>query len=258
MDARSKHLRRQIILTALAGGRGHIGPAFSLVEILRVLFDDVMRYDPHNPKWEERDRLILSKGHGYLALYALLADKGFFPESELWNFGHAGALLGVHPSRHIPGVEFDTGSLGHGLSLGCGMAKAKRNRRVFVVLGDGECQEGAVYEAAQYARKHELDDLTAIIDGNGMQASGKTQNFEWLFDQWVSFGWSVHEIDGHSIDQLQTSLILYGGERPLIIIAHTVKGKGITAIENNLAWHHKSKLTAEDGRWLLEGLEAYE
>jgi transketolase len=261
LDARSKHLRRLILRAFAAGGQGHIGPAFSLVEILRVLYDDVMVYDPKVPQLEERDRFILSKGHGYLALYALLADKGFIPLSELDNFCHAGALLGVHPSRHIPGVEFDTGSLGHGLSLGCGIAKAKPKRRVYVVMGDGECDEGAVWEAALYASKHKLGNLTVLVDCNGMQASGETgriQPLGKLSDKWFTFGFGVVDVAGHNLSEIYSTLTYpIQSDYPLAIICHTVKGKGIAACENNPAWHHKSKVTPKEIKALYVGLENY-
>ena len=259
LDNRSKHLRRQIIRMLAAGGQGHLGPAFSLVEIMRVLYDDVLRYDATNPKWQERDRFILSKGHGYMALYAMLADKGFIPESELDRFCQPGGILAVHPSRHIPGVEMDTGSLGHGLSIGAGIAKMLPERRVYVVLGDGECDEGAVWEAALYASKHWLSNLTAIVDCNGMQASGPTnivQPTGMLDDKFCSFGWRTTVIDGHDLGELRSALQYpVRSEYPLAIIARTVKGKGIAACENNPAWHHKGRLTPEDIQALYEGLE---
>jgi transketolase len=243
-----------------AAGQGHIGPAFSLVEILRVLYDDVMKYDPTNPRWEERDRLILSKGHGYLSLYAMLVDKGFFPNSELDKFCQAGAMLGVHPSRHIPGVEFDTGSLGHGLSLGAGIAKAKPDRRVYVVIGDGECDEGQIWEAALYAAKHKLDNLTVMIDCNGMQASGKTkevQPLEPLIYKWQGFEWGVLVADGHSVNEIKTKLGIGFYHMPLVLICQTIKGKGATMCENNPTWHHKSRVTPEEVQALYDGLEVY-
>ena len=168
LDERSKHLRRQIVRVLASAGRGHLGPALSLVEILRVLFDDVMRYDASNPSWPERDRFILSKGHGCIALYVMLHDKGFITERDLWNVCRFDALLGGHPEARIPGVEVSTGALGHGLSVGVGMAlDAKRKglkHRIYVVLGDGECDEGSVWEAAMSAAKHGLDNLVVLVD----------------------------------------------------------------------------------------------
>src|SRR5271170_4367923 len=168
LDERSLALRRRLIDVLARARRGHLGSAFSVLEIVRVLFDHVLRYDPKNPRWDGRDRFILSKGHGCLAHYALLAEKGFFPEKELDRFCEFGALLGGHPEYGIPGVEASTGSLGHGLPIAVGMAIAaridKKAHRVIAVLGDGECEEGSVWEAAMCAAKYRLSNLTAIVD----------------------------------------------------------------------------------------------
>src|ERR1700693_1879447 len=177
LDARSRKLRQTIIKVIQAGNRGHVGSAFSLVEILRVLYDDVLKYDAFNPRWPERDRCILSKGHGCLALYAILADKGFFPPDVLATFCAHDSILGGHPEYGmVPGVEASTGALGHGVSIGIGMAIANRVRksapRVFVVRGDCELDEGSVWEAAMAASKHGLDSLTAIVDYNKFQSYG--------------------------------------------------------------------------------------
>ena len=170
LDERSKHLRRQIVRVLEGGGRGHLGTSLSLVEILRVLFDSVLRYDAKKPKWPERDRFILSKGHGCIALYVLLQEKGFFPEEELVKFCKFDGILGGHPDPKVPGIEVSTGSLGHGLPIAVGMAVAAQRRgakhRVITVLGDGECDEGSVWEAAMSASKHRLDNLVAIVDYN--------------------------------------------------------------------------------------------
>ena len=179
LDRRSKDLRKEVLRAFGAGNRGHLGSAFSLVELLRVLYDDVLRFDPERPLWEGRDRMILSKGHGCLALYAILADKGFFPREELARFCKPDGILGGHPEfGKVPGVEASTGSLGHGLSLGVGMALALRARpgagRVFVVDSDGECNEGSLWEAALSAAKHRLDNLTVLVDYNHMQSYGTT------------------------------------------------------------------------------------
>ena len=261
LDERSKHLRRQIIRTLEAGGRGHVGPSFSLVEILRVLYDDVLLYRADDPKWPERDRLILSKGHGCLALYVLLAEKGFFREDELWHFCKADGLLGGHPEHHIPGVECSTGSLGHGLSLGVGMALAQRlagsGGRTFVVCGDGEINEGSVWEAALCAGKHRLSNLTVIIDYNKRQSYGPTdevQPLEPLSEKWRSFGFYSTLVDGHSCESIRLGLSVYS-DRPKALIAHTVKGKGVPAIENHPQWHHKDNFTSEDARMLMEALQ---
>ena len=264
LDARSLELRRQAIRVLKAGRRGHLGAAFSLIEIVRVLYDDVLRHDPEDPDWSDRDRCILSKGHGCIAQYVLLAEKGFFPESELWGFCSTDGLLGGHPEHHIPGVEASTGSLGHGLSLGIGMALAarydRRDSRTFVILGDGECNEGSIWEAAMCASKHGLDSLTVLIDYNHYQSSGSTydiQDLEPFVAKWQSFGWGALDINGHDVGELRRVLgaLPNVASRPTAIICHTVKGKGISFAENNLEWHHKSKITDEQIGSLLAELE---
>ena len=256
LDQRSLELRRMVVAALAGGRRGHLGSALSLIEILRVLYDDVLRVDPDEPRWRLRDRCILSKGHGCLGLYAILADKGFFDRAELERFCHFDALLGGHPEApRIPGVEASTGALGHGLSIAIGMALAarlqRRDSRVFVVLGDGELNEGAVWEAAMCAGKHRLSHLTAIVDYNKHQSYGPTsevQELEPLGDKWRSFGFSVREIDGHDVIQLGDvfARLPFHPQRPSAVICHTVKGKGVSFAENNMAWHHKSKLGPEE------------
>jgi transketolase len=255
LDERSKHLRRLIVRALDGGGRGHIGSSMSLVEIMRVLYDDVLRYRPLEPKWHERDRMILSKGHGCLALYVLLADKGFIPVEALDTFCRRDSILGGHPeAAKIPGVEASTGSLGHGLSFGLGMALAarieRRDTRVFVVMGDGEINEGSVWEAALCAGKHRLTHLTAIIDYNKVQSAGPTreiQDLEPLTDKWRAFGFAVEEVDGHDVAALSSLFrrLPLASDRPSAIICHTVKGKGLPFAEHDANWHHKAKIPAE-------------
>jgi transketolase len=256
VDERSRYLRRLVVRMLQKARRGHVGSAFSVIDILRVLYDDVLRFDASNPRWMDRDRCILSKGHGCLALYALLADKGFFPEAELDRVCAADGILGGHPdATKVPGVEASTGALGHGLSIGLGMALhlrlAKVASRVFVILGDGECNEGSVWEAAMCAGKHRLANLTAIIDYNKHQAYGSTrevQDLEPFSDKWQAFGFAVREVDGHDVDSLRdtfTRLPLNFG-KPTAIIAHTIKGKGVSFAENNMKWHHKNKVTDQE------------
>ena len=285
MDKRSKYLRKLIIRQLKGGRRGHPGGALSLVEILRVLYDDILIFDSKNPKWKRRDRFILSKGHGCPALYAILADKGFFPLSTLSTFCQSDAILGGHPEHNIPGVEISTGSLGHGLPIGVGMALAlwakfkvpwpgrqgrqsskfkDRNKfpRVFVLMGDGETNEGSVWEAALSAGKHKLSNLTVLIDYNKMQAYGATsniQNLEPFTDKWKAFGFAVREVDGHDIAELTKILkkLPLDYDKPSAIICHTVKGKGIKPAENNPSWHHKRGLTDEDIKSLYKALEEY-
>jgi len=266
LDDRSKALRRTIIRTLAAGQRGHVGAAFSLVEILRVMYDDVLSHDARNPRWPGRDRFLLSKGHGCLALYAILADKGFFPESELWKFCAADGLLGGHPEHHIPGVEASTGSLGHGMSIALGFALnarcARAAYRTFVVIGDGESNEGAVWEAALAAGKHRLGNFVVLIDYNKHQSYGPTavvQNLEPLADKWRAFGFAAVEVNGHDVAALRDVLtkVPVDPAKPTAVVCHTVKGKGVAFAENNMAWHHQNKVTAQDAERLLAALEAH-
>jgi transketolase len=264
LDERSRYLRSLAVRMLRAARRGHVGSAFSCIDILRVLYDDVLRFDTRNPKWPERDRCILSKGHGCLALYAVLADKGFFPLRELDRFCAADGILGGHPDANkVPGIEASTGALGHGLSIGLGMALhlrlAKSDSRVFVVLGDGECNEGAVWEAAMCAGKHRLPNLTAVVDYNKHQAFGSTrdvQDLEPLADKWRAFGFAVREVDGHDIGELRRAFLSLPLDRsmPTALIAHTVKGRGASFAENNLKWHHKNKVTDQEINSLLAEL----
>ena len=252
LDERSKHLRRLVVRTLAGGARGHVGSTLSLIEIMRVLYDDVLRYRPLEPDWPERDRMILSKGHGCIALYVMLADKGFFPLETLDTFCRRDSILGGHPeASKVPGVEASTGALGHGLSYGVGMALAarirKRDSRVIVVMGDGEINEGSVWEAALCAGKHRLSNLTAVIDYNKLQSAGPTreiQDLEPLADKWRAFNFAVTEVDGHDVAALRNvfARLPLAQNRPGAIICHTVKGKGVAFAEHDAAWHHKAKI----------------
>lgn len=265
LDDRSKHLRKVIVGVLQKARRGHVGAAYSLIEILRVLYDDILRYNPQHPKWKGRDRCILSKGHGCLALYALLADKGFFPATELDKFCAADGILGGHPDAgKVPGVEASTGALGHGLPIGLGMALDARmsgsDSRVFVILGDGECNEGSVWEAAMCAGKHKLTNLTAIVDYNKHQSYASTkevQDLEPFADKWRSFGFEVREVDGHDVPALLATFkaLPFAGDKPSAVICHTVKGKGVSFAENNMKWHHKNKVTDPEVEALLVAIE---
>ncbi|HBR15736.1 MAG TPA: transketolase [Candidatus Omnitrophica bacterium] len=264
LDKRSRDLRKMIVKMLQAGGRGHVGSALSLVEILRVLYDDVLRFDAGNPRWPQRDRCVLSKGHGCLALYAILADKKFFSETELLKFSKTDGLLGGHPEIKVPGVEASTGSLGHGLPIGVGLAINARyeraDHRVFVIVGDGECNEGSVWEAALCAGKHRLSNLTVVVDYNKHQSYATTfevQDLEPFADKWKAFGFGVQEIDGHNIEELRHAFtrLPIEDQKPSVVICHTVKGKGISRAENNLHWHHKNKVTEEEIQSLFEELE---
>ncbi|KHK00288.1 Transketolase, N-terminal section [Desulfovibrio sp. TomC] len=265
LDTRSLMLRKIILQTLGCAKRGHPASAFSLVEILRVLYDHVLQFNPAWPTWPNRDRFILSKGHGCLALYAILADKGYIPQEELTRFCQPGGILGGHPEAcKIPGVEASTGSLGHGPSIGVGFALCARldgtGARSFVLIGDGESNEGSVWEAALCAAKHRLDNFTIIIDYNKLQSYGPTQQvlpLEPYAAKWEAFGFAVQEVDGHDIQALQEAFLalpLTPG-KPSVVICHTVKGCGLPCMEHNLKWHHKSNVTEEEVQRLVCELE---
>ena len=265
LDERSKQLRRMAVRTLVGGGRGHIGSTMSLIEILRVLFDDILRYRPADPEWRERDRLILSKGHGCIALYVMLADKGFIPVETLDTFCRFDSPLGGHPeASKVPGVEASTGSLGHGLSIGIGMALAarieRRDSRIVVIMGDGEIDEGSVWEAALCAGKHKLSNLTAVIDHNKVQSAGPTeliQDLEPLVEKWKAFNFETAEVDGHDIQALRGAFqhLPLAQDKPTMLICHTVKGKGFPFAENDANWHHTSRLTDEVVERLYRALD---
>lgn len=256
MDERSKHLRKLIVDALVGGGRGHLGSSMSMVEILRILYDSFLNHRSNDPYWIDRDRLILSKGHGCLALYAILADKGFFPPEELTTFCRPTSRLGGHPEKgKLPGIEASTGALGHGLSMGVGIALAGKIRqqsyRVVVVTGDGEINEGSVWEAAMSAAKHRLSSLTVFVDYNKLQSYGPTQevlDLEPLPDKWRSFGFAVEEIDGHNVSALEKLMqrLPLNKDKPTAIICHTIKGKGFPFAEGRAEWHHKSRLKEEE------------
>lgn len=265
MDMRSKQLRRHVVEMVEVEKRGHIGSAMSLIEIVRVLFDNFLQYKPEDPQWDDRDRFILSKGHGCLALYSILADKGFISKETLKTFGKKDSILGGHPERgKVPGVEASTGALGHGLPLGVGLALAARikrkNHRVVVVTGDGEINEGSVWEAALSASKHRLSNLIVIVDYNKLQSYGTTRevlDLEPIVDKWKAFGFATREVDGHSVAELESlfAQLPIDLERPTAIIAHTVKGKGFPFAEHNPEWHHKNRLKPEELSAMYQCLE---
>ncbi len=228
----------------------HIGTCLSAADLLAVLYGSVLRCDPAWPDWPARDRFILSKGHGAAIIYALLAEKGFFPVEWLETYCQDGSHLAGHIShRGVPGVEVSTGSLGHGLSIGCGMALAQRSdhsgARTFVMLSDGECDEGSIWEAVLFAPHHKLDNLVVMVDYNKIQSFGSVSEvleLEPFAEKWRAFGWAVRELDGHDHAQIEAALrdAPFETGRPSVLIAHTVKGKGISFMENHLAWHYKS------------------
>ena len=243
--------RHGIEMTHLSGG-SHIGAIMSVADIMAVLYTDVLKVDPKKPDWEHRDRFILSKGHAGASVYAALAENGFFEVEELKTHYQNGSRLSGHVSHHLPGVDFSTGSLGHGLSAGAGIAyalkKDKRDERVFVVLGDGECDEGSVWEAALFANHFRLNNLIAIIDHNHMQSLDFQENtleIEDFGSKWRSFGWNVIEINGNNHEELKRAFN-YAAEiskddmhKPTVIIANTIKGFGVSFMQNDILWHYR-------------------
>jgi transketolase len=256
LKKKSRWVRRQILEMIVAANKGHIGGALSCTDILVTLFyGGILRFDPDNPGWEERDRFILSKGHSSVALYAVLADLGFFPISELISFCQKGTFLGGHPDRNIPGFEADTGSLGHGLAIGSGLALAgkmdKKNYMTAVLLGDGECQEGSVWEAAMFAAHHKLNNLVAVVDRNRQGVTDFIEDsvtLEPFAKKWQGFNWEVREVNGHSFEELLGAFKdshSRKSAKPLVIIANTIKGKGVSFMEGKLDWHHSVPTSEE-------------
>jgi transketolase len=229
-----------------AAKASHIGGAFSMADILSVLYNGILNIEPNNPQWEERDRFILSKGHACTALYAVLAMKGFFPTEELTTYSQNNSRLMSHTNHKVPGIELSTGSLGHGLSVACGMALAaktkKQNWKTYCLLSDGELDEGSNWESFLFLAHQKLNNLTVIIDYNKIQALGNTNeviNLEPLAEKFRSFNLSPIEINGHNYDEIEQAF-LQKTENPKVIIAHTIKGKGVDFMENDLLWHYRS------------------
>lgn len=259
-------LARRVRISALrmtsSGGSAHVGAAFSIADILAVLYGQVMRHDPQQPRWPKRDRFILSKGHAGAAVYATLAEVGYFPVELLKQHYQDGSAFSGHVShKGIPGVELSTGSLGHGLGVGTGMAKALKlanePARVFVLISDGECDEGTIWEAALFAQHHALDNLVAIVDYNKIQSLApvaETIALEPFRQKWESFNWSVIETDGHNHTELAAAFAKLPAQtgKPTVIIAHTVKGKGVSFMENTVLWHYRTARGDEFDRALKE------
>ena len=263
LNEKARIFRREILEMTTSVGSGHPSSALSAIDIITALYFHHMRHDPKDPGWEDRDRFVLSKGHGCPALYAVLAEAGYFPKEELATHRKLGSILQGHPDMKTPGVEFPTGSLGLGLSAGCGMALAgkldKKDYHVYVMLGDGELDEGNVWEAAMSAAHYKLDNLIAIIDRNKFQVDGPTEEImavDPLPDKWMSFGWNEMEIDGHDMREILESLKqakkMKG--KPTAIIAHTTKGKGVSFIEGNNRYHGKA-LSKEELSLALQELK---
>lgn len=244
----AKKIRKHIVEMTCEAGSGHPGGALSATDIITVLYFHKMKYDPKNPSWPERDRFILSKGHACPALYAALAEAGYFPVEELKTLRRFGSRLQGHPDKlETPGVEASTGSLGQGLSFGVGVALAgkldKKKYNVYVLIGDGESQEGMIWEASMAAAHYKLDNLTAILDYNHLQIDGpveKVMNIAPVFDKWKAFGWHVVEVNGHDIPEIIKALAEKIKGKPTMIIAHTTKGKGVSFMENVVSFHGKA------------------
>ena len=249
-------LRASIIATSSRTGTPHLGSCLSCVDILTALYFSVLRVDTSNPRAPERDRCILSKGHGAMGLFHVLAERGFYPLSDLDRYGEDGGVFAEHPPTpdHLAGIEAATGSLGHGLPLGLGMALAGRiqgqSYNVYAVLGDGECNEGSVWEAAMLAAAQKAANVCVIIDFNKWQATGRSREImalEPLADKWRAFGWNAVEVDGHNFEELLAALAQFpnANGQPTAIIAHTVKGKGASFMEDDNNWHYRIP-TAEE------------
>jgi transketolase len=250
LKKRASLLRWRIIQTSHKASVPHLGSCLSCVDLLTALFFSELRIDTSNPRWAERDRFILSKGHGAPALFQVLALRGFYPESWLENYGEDGGIFAEHPPapRELPGIEAATGSLGHGLPMGLGMALAarmhKKSYRVYTLLGDGECNEGTIWEAALLAAAQKVNNLCVLIDFNKWQATDRSQEvmaLDPLVDKWRAFGWNTQEIDGHDMGSILDALRKFpaGNNKPTAIIAHTVKGSGISFMEDNNNWHYR-------------------
>ena len=248
LENKAIQIRKELLQMIYNSGTGHTGGSLSSVDILVALYYEIMEIDPQNPKWELRDRFVLSKGHSVEGYYTILADLSFFPKDELKYFCKFNSSLIGHPSVKVPGIEMNTGSLGHGLSIAVGMALAgkmdDKNYKVYVLMGDGELAEGSIWEGAMSANHYKLDNLVGIVDRNKLQISGDTENImslENLEAKWRAFGWSVITLDGNNIKELIKKLkeIPMDKDKPHVIIANTIKGKGVPFIENNPKWHHK-------------------
>ncbi|MFB0566237.1 MAG: transketolase [Candidatus Aminicenantaceae bacterium] len=243
MQSVVKRMKREIVHMAAAAGEGHIPSAFSILDILWVLYDRIIEFDPKNPASDSRDRFILSKGHGTLALYVVLAEKGFFPREELEKFATKNGILGGHPDcNKVPGVEASTGSLGHGMPMGVGVAMALRirgvDRRTIVLTGDQECNEGSIWEAALLAAHHKISKLTCVVDYN--HSGDRALTLGDLCEKFGAFGWSSMNINGHDHKEIYDALKKTHETFPTAIIAQTIKGHGCKRMENNPAWHHRA------------------
>ncbi len=255
-------IRRHCVLMCSRANASHIGSSLSMADLLAVLYGRFLRFDPARADWPERDRFILSKGHGCAALYAVLAECGYFPVERLETFYQDGSPLAGHAThKEMPGVEVSTGSLGHGLALATGMALAakrdSRGERFWAMVSDGECDEGSTWEAALFAPQHRLDNLAVIVDYNKIQSLGRVEeviDLEPLADKWRAFGWGVREIDGHDLAAIEDAFaaVPFVAGRPSCIVAHTVKGKGVSYMEDKLLYHYRAPRGEDLDRALAE------
>ena len=260
-------IREHCVRMTARANASHVGSSLSMADLLAVLFARHLRCDPARPEWPERDRFILSKGHGCAGLYAVLAEVGYFPVERLETFHQDGSPFAGHAThKGVPGIEVSTGSLGHGLSLGAGMALALQRdggaQRTVCLLSDGECDEGAVWEAALFAAHHRLDRLVAIVDHNKIQSFGSVAevlDLAPLAEKWRAFGWSTVEIDGHDLEAIDAALarLPFEAGRPSCVVAHTVKGKGVSFMEGELLWHYRAPRGELETRALAELASAY-
>lgn len=252
LTALARRIRQHCVRMTGTANASHIGGSLSAADLLATVYGRALRYDPQRPDWPDRDRFIMSKGHACSALYAVLAESGYFPVERLKTFYQDGSPLAGHVMhKDVAGVELSTGSLGHGLPVATGMAiAAKRDgrpSRVFCMISDGECDEGSVWEAALFAPHHKLSNLVVIIDYNKIQSLGAVKeviDLEPLADKWRAFGWAVRELDGHNIEAIEQAVtnVPFALDRPSCIVAHTVKGKGVSFMENKLLWHYRAPL----------------
>jgi len=258
----AKNMRINALEAVSKAGASHIGAVLSVTDIVATLYADVMKYDANNPKSATRDVFILSKGHAGCALYCALAEVGFFPKSDLENYYTYGSLLSGHVSHKVPGVEVTTGALGHGLGIGVGFAYSfkldKKSNRVFVVVGDGECNEGSIWESVMLAVQLKLDNLFIIVDRNNMQAMGRCEDIIDMGDlakKFAAFGCNTIEVNGHDHEQLKEAFKIKRDNRPIVVIANTIKGKGVSFMESNILWHYRNP-SAEDLKKAIAEIEA--
>ncbi len=263
LEGKAKEIRRSIISMLAKAGSGHPGGSLSATDLITALYFSVLQHNPKDPTWPERDRFHLSKGHCCPLWYAVLAEAGYFPKEKLFTLRQLGSLLQGHPDKRTPGVEVASGSLGQGLSVALGMSLAakidKKDWRVYVLMGDGEIQEGNIWEAAMAAAHYKCDNLCAILDYNGFQIDGRTcdiMNLEPIVSKWQAFGWHVIEIDGHKMAEILSAYkkAQETSGKPSIIIAHTIKGKGVSFMENVVDFHGRAP-TKEETQKALEELE---